>query len=305
MLNIFSLTYLGLGATIGGGVFTLSGIAAKKAGSDVWISWIISGVVVLFSAFVYAELSTKIQKSGSSYIYTYIISGELIAFMTAWNMFMLYGGATGAQSQAFTSFFLGFMKHNEIYDYVPVFLSEAYVGNRRVYPIAAIFIALSAFVITLGSKKSDITNRIITLGKILLIVLLNYVSFQHQDPKYFKEPINQPLEKKFEGILEGATLTYFGFTAFETGSTMTAEAINPKRDIPRAIIFTVILCIILYTVTSVSVLGIGIAEASVHHDADTALAIAYKLIGVSWMAQVVYVAAMLGVSACSIANLMV
>lgn len=98
VLNIFSLTFLGLGATIGGGVFTLSGIAAKKAGSDVWISWVISGLVILVSAFVYAELSTRIQKSGSSYIYAYIISGELVAFMVGWNMFMEFGMTTSAQS---------------------------------------------------------------------------------------------------------------------------------------------------------------------------------------------------------------
>jgi APA family basic amino acid/polyamine antiporter len=96
VLDIFSLTFLGLGATIGGGVFTLSGIAAKKAASDVWISWLVSGIVVSITALAYAELSNRIQKSGSSYIYTYIIYGEIMAFMIAWNMLQQYGISTSA-----------------------------------------------------------------------------------------------------------------------------------------------------------------------------------------------------------------
>jgi APA family basic amino acid/polyamine antiporter len=79
-------------------------------------------------------------------------------------------------------------------------------------------------------------------------------------------------------------LTYFGYTCFETSSTLTAEAINPLRDIPRAIIYTVIFCMILYAITATSMVGLGIVEASKNHDADTALAISFKLAGVSWMA---------------------
>lgn len=186
VLNIFSLTFLGLGSTIGGGVFTLSGIAASKAGSDVWMAWLISGTVILLSAFVYAELATRIQKSGSSYIYTYIISGELIAFMVGWNMFMEFGATTSAQSQAFNSFLLGFLKQNGVDHYVPGWISDASIAGVKVYPISALFIFMCTFVITLGSKKSDTTNRIITAGKILMIVFLIIIAQMHQNPKNFE-----------------------------------------------------------------------------------------------------------------------
>jgi APA family basic amino acid/polyamine antiporter len=86
-----SLVLLGIGGTIGGGVFTLSGIAARLAGAYLWISWLISGVITMLSAMIFAELSSKIQRSGSSYIYAYIISGELMAWFIGWNVFMQYG----------------------------------------------------------------------------------------------------------------------------------------------------------------------------------------------------------------------
>lgn len=104
--------------------------------------------------------------------------------------------------------------------------------------------------------------------------------------------------------MQGATLTYFGYTGFETSSTLTSEAINPLKDIPRAIIFTVVFCMIIYSVTAISVVGVGIVEASKNHDADTALAIAFSLAGVNWMAQVIYFSALLGVTACTLANLL-
>ena len=111
------------------------------------------------------------------------------------------------------------------------------------------------------------------------------------------------IEDRFIGIMQAATLTYFGYTSFETSSTLTSEAINPLRDIPRAIIYTVVFCMIIYSVTATSVVGVGIVEASKNHDADTALALAFSLSGVTWMAQVIYFSALLGTTACTLATL--
>ena len=90
-MGLWSLILLGFGNTIGAGIFTLSGIAAKEAGEDAPFCWLISGVVSFFTALVYAEFSSKIRKNGSSFIYAYAITGEFSAWMIAWNIFARYG----------------------------------------------------------------------------------------------------------------------------------------------------------------------------------------------------------------------
>lgn len=117
-----------------------------------------------------------------------------------------------------------------------------------------------------------------------MIIFLIIVAQMHQNPKNFEKEDNQDLDDRFIGIMQGATLTYFGYTSFETSSTLTSEAINPLRDIPRSIIYTVVFCMIIYSITATSVVGVGIVEASKNHDADTALALAFSLAGVKWMA---------------------
>ena len=87
-----SLVLLGFGNTIGSGVFTLTGIAAKTAGSAVFLGFIISGLIALLTAFVFAEFASLIPKSGSSYLYTYTTMGELPAWIVGWNQNLRYGG---------------------------------------------------------------------------------------------------------------------------------------------------------------------------------------------------------------------
>lgn len=85
------------------------------------------------------------------------------------------------------------------------------------------------------------------------------------------------------GILEGATLTYFGFVGYESTTTMTKEALKPNRDVPRSVVITVVLITIIYLITGIATTGIGIGPASRYHDSDTALAISFEILGLKWM----------------------
>ena len=85
MLTLVDLLSIGFGNIIGSGIFAYSGITAKIAGSSMAISWLLAGLIALLTALVYGELANKIKKSGSSYIYAYIITGEFTAYMVSWN----------------------------------------------------------------------------------------------------------------------------------------------------------------------------------------------------------------------------
>ena len=91
VLGLGRLLLYGIGALIGSGVFTINGVASKVAGTGIALSWLVSGAFIMLSTFMFAELSTKIPKSGSSYKYAYVIAGEIQAWTIGWNTFMQYG----------------------------------------------------------------------------------------------------------------------------------------------------------------------------------------------------------------------
>ena len=111
-LSLPDLIMIGMGNIIGSGIFTYSGIGAKSAGEAIFISWIISGLIASLTVFVFAELSSRIKKSGSSYIYAYIITGEFSAWQVSWSMFARYGTATAIQARAFGSYCSGMLAYN-------------------------------------------------------------------------------------------------------------------------------------------------------------------------------------------------
>jgi basic amino acid/polyamine antiporter, APA family len=106
--GLCSLILLGFGNTIGSGVFTLTGVAAKTAGSAVFLGFIISGVIALLTALVFAEFASMIPKSGSAYVYTYSTFGELPAWIVGWNQNLRYGGTTAVQSRGWSSYIMQF-----------------------------------------------------------------------------------------------------------------------------------------------------------------------------------------------------
>lgn len=144
-------------------------------------------MTALISALLFAELSSKIQRTGSTYIYAYIISGEFMAWYVGWNMFMQYGICASVQAQGFNSFFLGFLKANGLKDSIPVFLTDLYINEKKVYPLTLLFIFFCTFIVTQGTKKSDKANQIICLVKLAIVTLIVIIAFWNQDKKYFKE----------------------------------------------------------------------------------------------------------------------
>ena len=128
------------------------------------------------------------------------------------------------------------------------------------------------------------------------------IAFQYVNTKHY-DNVLQP-SNGIEGVLQGAMLTFYGYVGFDVQNQMTRETINPNQNIPRAMIITMAICIVIYCSFSFLVTGIGIVDAARTEDADTALALAFKNVGASWIAQLIYWAAMFGVAAASLTNYM-
>ena len=99
----------GVGGTVGAGVFSLLGIVAKYSGASIFLSFLISGLIAMISALVYAELGGRMPSAGSGYTYIYSILGELPAWITAWNMNLLYGISASALARSWSSYFMGLL----------------------------------------------------------------------------------------------------------------------------------------------------------------------------------------------------
>lgn len=161
-------------------------------------------------------------------------------------------------------------------DKIPVFLTDLYINDSKVYPLTLIFVFLCAFIVTQGTKKSDKANQIFCIAKLIIVGVIIILALFKIDRKNFIEEPQVTTEERLNGVFEGATITFFGFIGFELGTTLIAEAQNPLKDIPRSIIFVVGISSFVYIIAGFAFTGIGIGPISKNYDADTALAIAFE-----------------------------
>ena len=170
----------GLGNTIGGGIFALTGIAAHYAGPSICISFLISGFIAIASGLMYAELSSRLPNtSGSGFNYTYVTFGELPAWIVGWNQSLRYGMSCAGLSNAMVSYFIGLLDRFDVE--FPKWLYDLTVFGVDDCSISAIiFLFLLTIVYTLGMQESNIFNMVFTILKLLtlgFIILLGYINF--------------------------------------------------------------------------------------------------------------------------------
>ena len=202
---------LGFGNTIGSGVFTLTGVAAKSAGSAVFIGFIISGLVALLTGLVFAEFAAIIPQAGSSYLYAYTTFGELAAWIVGWNQNLRYGGTSATQSRGWSSYFVKLCATLGLALPKWVDALEVFSGSKG-SPLAVAFLLMCTWLQTRGSKAAADFNCLVTSLKLMILTLLAVVSFCHFDSKNFKPFLDE--EKGVAGVFEGATILFFGYLGF-------------------------------------------------------------------------------------------
>ncbi len=249
-LTMWQLTMISIGATLGTGIFVVLGEATPLAGPAVAISFVIAGLTALFSALSYAELAGSIPVSGSSYSYSYATMGEVVAWICGWCLVLEYGVSVAAVAVGWGEYL------NELLDgTIGVTIPEsvsAPLGEGGFINLPALVVILLAMVFLMGgAKESARVNTIMVLIKIATLVLFCAIGFMG-----IKAGNYAPLAPLgVTGISAAAATLFFSYIGFDAASTAGEEAKNPKKDLPRAIMLSLLIVTVLYCLVALVAVG--------------------------------------------------
>ncbi len=251
-LSAFDLTLIGVSATIGAGIFVLTGVtAATAAGPAVMLSFAVAGFACLFAALSYAELASSLGGSGSAYGYAYAGLGELIAWIVGWDLILEYAVGACAIAIGWSGYFIDALKTLGIE--VPTYLTSSYFEGGFVNIFALLLILILSGVLMIGTKKSARFNAAIVCIKLGVILLFMVTALLNLKTSYW-HPF---MPFGGIGVIKGAALVFFAFLGFDAVSTAAEEAVNPQRDLVIGIIGTLVICTALYVLLAALLTGIA------------------------------------------------
>jgi APA family basic amino acid/polyamine antiporter len=312
VLGKWGLTSLGIGAIIGGGIFTLTGIAAHDhAGPALAISFVIAGVGCLFASLCYAEFSSVLPVEGSAYAYSYGTIGELFAWIIGWNLILEYMMGATTVAVAWSGYFEKLLHQFGVdpplwimNDPVTAASKAAAIGQAE----PAFAFNLPAFIITWvvtsilvkGIKEAAKTNNLIVILKVAVVLFVIFVGFFFIDTNNYVPFIPEKVVDSsgashfgWGGVVTAATIVFFAYIGFDAVSTQAGEAVNPKKDVPFAIIMSLVICTVLYIVVSLVLTGMVPYNQL---DIKAPVASAFEGVGMPWATVLITVAAVAGLT---------
>lgn len=258
-LSSTSLVALGIGAIIGAGLFSITGIAASNyAGPGIMISFIIAAVGCGLAGLAYAEFASMIPVAGSAYTYSYATMGEFIAWIIGWDLVLEYaiGAATvasswsGYLSKLFASY--GVALPQEL-------LTTPFDGGIINLPAVFIVIVMS-LVLVKGTSESALVNNLIVFLKVAIVIIFIIIGFKYIRPENLTPliPENQGEFGKFgfSGIIRAAAIVFFAYIGFDAVSTAAQETKNPKKAMPIGILGSLLICTVLYILFAYVMTGV-------------------------------------------------
>ena len=250
-LNAVDLTLMGVGAIIGAGVFVLTGVAAAtKAGPAVMLSFTVAGLAAMFAALAYAELASSVGGSGSAYSYSYAGFGEFVGWLVGWNLVLEYAMSVSTVAIGWSGYV------DNLFQSVNINLPYALIHGPfegGVVNLLAIFIIMSlSALLCLGVRQSARFNALVVYIKLITIAAFILVAAFNVNPQNWHPFI--PFG--WSGVMQGAALVFFAYIGFDALSTAVEETVDPQRDIPIAIIGSLIGCTLIYIVVSALLTGI-------------------------------------------------
>jgi basic amino acid/polyamine antiporter, APA family len=311
VLTKWGLTSLGIGAVIGGGIFTLTGIAAHDyAGPALALSFVIAGIGCMFASLCYAEFASVLPVEGSAYAYAYGTIGEFFAWFIGWNLVLEYMMGATTVAVAWSGYF-GKLLHLFGIN-LPLWLmndpaTAATKAAELGIEVPSFAFNLPAFLITWvvtailikGIKEAASTNNVIVIIKIAVVLFVIVVGAFYVDTAnwhpFIPETVIDPVTLKesfgWDGVVTAATIVFFAYIGFDAVSTQAGEAINPKKDVPFAIITSLVVCTILYILVSLVLTGMVSYKDL---DITAPVASAFEGVGLTWAVFLIVIAATAG-----------
>ncbi|MDF2086180.1 amino acid permease [Bacillus pseudomycoides] len=288
-LGTFDLIMLGIGSIIGTGVLVLTGlVAARDAGPAVIFSFILAAIVCGFIALCYAEIASTLPTSGSVYTYSYATIGEFVAHLVGWTLFSIYIVATAAVASGWTGYF-----HNLIsglgLEIPKALLTIPSQGGIMNLP-AVIITLIITWMLSRGTKESKRINNIMVLIKIGMVILFIVVGVFYVKPENWVPFAPYGLS----GVVTGGAAVFFAFMGFDILATSAEEVKNPQRNLPIAIIISLIICTLIYVIVCLVMTGmVSYKELNV----PEAMAYVMEAVGQGKVAGVIAVGAVIGLMA--------
>jgi APA family basic amino acid/polyamine antiporter len=257
------LVALGVGAIVGTGILTLIGVGAGKAGPAVILSFAIAGLICACAALAYAEVATMIPASGSAYTYSYVVFGELIAWMIGVALILEYTLVVSAVAVGWSGYAAGFLTS------VGLGLPDALVQGPElggILNLPAIFIIwVVAGLLIAGTRESATVNAILVLVKIAALAMFIVVALPTFDSSHFhpfmadgfaKHSVIGADGKPVEvGVMAAAAIIFFAFYGFDAIATAAEEAKNPSRDLAIGIVGSMVVCVLIYMAVAAAAIG--------------------------------------------------
>ncbi|NTU76600.1 MAG: amino acid permease [Alphaproteobacteria bacterium] len=282
-LSAFDLTLLGIGCTIGTGIFVLTGIAAAtQAGPAVILSFLIASIPCALAALSYAELASCVGGCGSAYGYSYAAFGEIIAWIVGWDLILEYGVAVAAVANGWSGYFNNML--HAIGVSLPDLLTRGpFDGGIVNLPAVVIILAIMG-VLIMGMRESARTNAAIVFVKLITIAVFIVVALFNIHPENWDNFMpfgwfSTTPDGKTVGVFAASSLVFFAYVGFDAVSVAVEEAHNPKRDVPIGILASLAFCTVVYIVVS------GLLTAIVPYtelNVSSPVAFALQKLGIRW-----------------------
>jgi APA family basic amino acid/polyamine antiporter len=268
-LGAFSLVLLGIGAIIGAGLFSITGIAAAEyAGPAVVISFVLASIGCAIAGLCFSELAAMIPISGGAYTYAYATMGEFIAWAIGWALILEYGAGAALVSISWSAYVVSFLQDFHID--LPVYLTASpwqptqMPDGSVVYGwinLPALFVIILITSILIGGvKKSAKVNAVLVAIKVAVVLAFIAIGLGYIDPDNYRPfiPENTGVSGEFgwSGVLRASGIVFLAYIGFDTISTTAQEVKNPQKDLPIGIIGSLIVCTVLYVLFSLVMVGL-------------------------------------------------
>jgi len=279
------LIALGVGAIVGTGILTLIGVGAAKAGPSVILSFAIAGLICAAAALAYAEMATMIPASGSAYTYSYVVLGELIAWVIGWSLILEYSLVVSAVAVGWSGYAAGFME--SIGAPLPGALVAGPAAGGVVNLPAIFIVAVVAGLLILGTRESATLNAVLVVVKIVALVVFVAVALPYFDAANFDPFMPYGFGKSGPsgeevGVMAAAAIIFFAFYGFDAIATAAEETKNPGRDLSIGIVGSMVLCVLIYM--AVAAAAIGAIAYTRFADSPEPLALILRELGQDWAA---------------------
>lgn len=327
-LGVRDLTAFGIAAIIGAGIFSTIGKASADGGPAVIFLFLFTAIACGFAAFAYAEFASMVPISGSAYTYSYVAFGELIAWIIGWALIMEYAIGNITVAISWSDYFTGllssggihlpqwiqmdylsasngfekaklWMQSGKSFENIDIATQSAYtawtssptIGSIHLVadiPALFIIIVITALVYR-GIKESKTATNLMVVIKLCIVLLVIAVGVFYVDTDNW----NPFAPNGVNGILKGISAVFFAYIGFDAISTTAEECKNPQRDLPRGMMWAIIICTVLYILIALVLTGmVNYSELNV----GDPLAFVFEKSDLKWMSGIIAVSALIAMA---------